>query len=330
MNSEDVRNYYSTFINSAATIARNFGAKVIKNVGDSLIYYFPSTIDSSNERAFNDVLECCVTMNASSSAISAKLIQEGLPPMQYRISAEYGKVELATTKTSQDYDFFGSTINLCSKINKLTAPDKILIGGDLFRILKSLPCLSNDYNFRPAGEYSVGLKLTYFLYTVTCKYDRPIVKSFTQIPDLKPLSKNSLYSTRQNLQVTSRTARVLLVDDDNDILYTFHSVLKSEGIQVYSYQDPLEALKHFNDHDYYDLVILDIRMPGINGLQLYYKLREINRDFKVLFVSALEMPNELVNLLPGIKTDSILKKPLEMDQFVSAVKNSLPAVAAHK
>ena len=42
-------------------------------------------------------------------------------------------------------------------------------------------------------------------------------------------------------------------------------------------------------------------MPGINGLQLYYKLREINKDFKVLFVSALEMPNELVNLLPGIR-----------------------------
>ena len=42
-NSEDIRNYYSTFINSVAIIARNFGAKVIKNVGDSLIYYFPST-----------------------------------------------------------------------------------------------------------------------------------------------------------------------------------------------------------------------------------------------------------------------------------------------
>ena len=80
-NSDDVRNYYSTFINSAATIARNFGAKVIKNVGDSLIYYFPSTVDSSNERAFNDILECCVTMNAASSVISAKLIEEGLPPM---------------------------------------------------------------------------------------------------------------------------------------------------------------------------------------------------------------------------------------------------------
>jgi len=270
-------------------------------------------------------------MNAASSVISAKLTEEGLPPIQYRISADYGKVELATTKNSQNYDFFGSTINLCSRINKLSAPDKILIGGDLFRVLKSLPSLGHDYNFRPAGEYSVGIKHTYPLYTVACKNDRPIVKSFKQIRDLKPLSKNSLYSARQNLQVTSRPARVMLVDDDNDILFTFHSVLRSEGIQVDSYQDPLDALNHFNEHDYYyDLIILDIRMPGINGLQLYYKLREINTDFKVLFVSALEAPDELVNLLPGIQADNILKKPLEMDLFVSAVKKRLPAISADK
>jgi hypothetical protein len=48
-NSYDVRNYYSIFINIAATIARNFGAKIIKNVGDSLIFYSTSTVDSFNE-----------------------------------------------------------------------------------------------------------------------------------------------------------------------------------------------------------------------------------------------------------------------------------------
>jgi len=66
-------------------------------------------------------------------------------------------------------------------------------------------------------------------------------------------------------------------------------------------------------------------MPGISGLELYYKLREINRDFKVLFVSALETPDELVNVLPGIRRDSILKKPLEI-----AVKRKLPPVTVHK
>lgn len=327
-NSEDVRNYYSTFINTVATIARNYGARVIKNVGDSLIYYFPPTVDSSNERAFNNVLECCVNTNAVSSVISDKLIEEGLPPMKYRISADYGKVEVARTKTSQDYDFFGSTINLCSRINKISAPDKILIGGDLFRVLKSLPSLSNEYNFRPAGEYSVGVKYTYPLYTVSSKNDKPIIRSFDQIHDLKPVAEDKRYSENKNLQRTTRTApRVLLVDDDSDILFTFRTLLTSEGILVDSYHEPLEALKHFY-HDFsYDLVVLDIRMPEINGLELYYRLKEINRDIKVLFLTALDTPEELVSALPGIQLHNIIKKPVELEYFLAAIKKRLPCLS---
>lgn len=121
----------------------------------------------------------------------------------------------------------------------------------------------------------------------------------------------------------SGPARVLLVDDDRDVLFTFHTILTSQGILVDSYHEPLEALKHFNDHEYYDLVILDIRMPGINGLELYYRLKEINRDIKVLFVTAVDTPEELVSVLPGIQANNILKKPLEPDYLVSAVKRRL-------
>ena len=328
-NSDDVRNYYSIFINTVATIARNFGARVIKNVGDSLIYYFPPTVDCSNERAFNNVLECWVNTNAASSVISGKLIEEGLPPIKYRISADYGKVEIARTKTSQDYDFFGSTINLCSRINKISAPDKILIGGDLFRVIKALPSLSNDYNFRPAGEYSVGVKYAYPLYTVTTKNNKPIVGSFNQIHDLKPTTQNLRHhaNTNENLQNTTKTApRVLLVDDDEDILFTFRTLLTSQGILVDSYHKPLEALKHFYDDNYYDLVVLDIRMPEINGLELFYRLKEINTDIQALFLTALETPEELVNALPWIRSDNIIKKPVESNYFLTAIKKRLPCL----
>lgn len=327
-NSDDIRNYYSTFINTVATIARNFGARVIKNVGDSLIYYFPSTVDCSNERAFNIVLECCVIMNAASPVISGKLIEEGLPPIKYRISADYGKVEIARTKTSQDYDFFGSTINLCSRINKISAPDKILIGGDLFRVLKALPSLSNDYIFRPAGEYSVGVKYTYPLYTVTTKNNKPIVGSFNQIHDLKPTSNlRHPAITNENLQNTIKTApRVLLIDDDEDILFTFRTLLTSQGILVDSYHKPLEALKHYYHDSYYDLVVLDIRMPEINGLQLFYRLKEINTDIQALFLTALETPEELVNALPSIQSVNIIKKPVESNYFLTAIKKRLPCL----
>jgi hypothetical protein len=110
---EKIRRYYSIFINTMAAIARNFSAKIIKNTGTSLIYYFPKTSslsplsltsDSSFttnnnniESAFKDVLECGITMIAASDIINANLKEEGgLPSLYYRISADYGRVEVAS------------------------------------------------------------------------------------------------------------------------------------------------------------------------------------------------------------------------------------------
>src|SRR6266498_5969845 len=94
-NSDDIRKYYSIFINTMATIARNFEGKIIKNSGDSVIYYFPNTSDYKNEWAFRNVLECCLTMIAANSVINDKLYEEALPPLKYRISSDYGKMQIA-------------------------------------------------------------------------------------------------------------------------------------------------------------------------------------------------------------------------------------------
>ena len=59
---EKLRKYYGIFLNTIAAIARNFRAKIIKNAGDCLIFYFPKTTDSNNKSAFRDVLECCITV----------------------------------------------------------------------------------------------------------------------------------------------------------------------------------------------------------------------------------------------------------------------------
>ena len=61
-NPKKVRKYYEIFLNTMAVIGRNFGAQIIKNVGDCLILCYPRTSDASNKSAFNDVLECCITM----------------------------------------------------------------------------------------------------------------------------------------------------------------------------------------------------------------------------------------------------------------------------
>ena len=116
-NPEKVRKYYEIFLNTLAAIARNFGAKIIKNVGDCLILCYPRTSDTSNKSAFNDVLECCITMVEARNTINQKLREEGLPSLSYRISTDYGRVEVARSATSRSNDLFGPTMNMCSKIN---------------------------------------------------------------------------------------------------------------------------------------------------------------------------------------------------------------------
>ncbi len=86
------------------------------------------------------------------------------------------------------------------------------------------------------------------------------------------------------------TSNILLIDDEKDILHAFKEDLVCEGYNVKAFADPTEALTHFVNVNpcHYNLAILDIRMPGLNGLQLYYRFKAINRNMKILFVSALD------------------------------------------
>jgi two-component system, OmpR family, response regulator ChvI len=79
--SEKVRRYYGIFLNTMAAIARGLGAKVIKSVGDCLIFYFPRTSDPSDKSAFDEIFECCITMMDAHNPINEKLHEEGLPSL---------------------------------------------------------------------------------------------------------------------------------------------------------------------------------------------------------------------------------------------------------
>jgi DNA-binding response OmpR family regulator len=115
---------------------------------------------------------------------------------------------------------------------------------------------------------------------------------------------------------------VMLIDDEPDMIITYKSFLYSEGYIVDAFTNSQEALRHFAqvNPSYYDLVIMDIRMPHLNGLQLYHRMKAINSSVRVLFVSALDAVEELVSILPDIKHNSIIRKPVEKDNFVKSVQ----------
>ena len=154
-NSEKIKRYYSIFINTMAAIARNFGANIIKNTGDSLIYYFPKTADSSNNMStFKSVFECGLTMISVNPIVNAKLQkEEALPNLSYRISADYGRVEVAKSLTSTSEDLFGPTVNLCAKINSKAEPNGMVIGNNLYRVTKTT--FDDDYHFNKIDGYSI-------------------------------------------------------------------------------------------------------------------------------------------------------------------------------
>ena len=161
---ENTCKYYGIFLNAMALIAREHGAYVVKNIGDSLLYYFCEE-RNSNGQSFAKTLECGMTMLKCSKIINLILLEEGLPSLSYRISADYGTVMLAKSVTSSSDDIFGPTINICSKINRKAKPNGMVVGNDLYESVKHL----KNYSFKPIVGQSVGLKFQYPVYSVTQK-----------------------------------------------------------------------------------------------------------------------------------------------------------------
>jgi CheY-like chemotaxis protein/class 3 adenylate cyclase len=327
--------YYSIFINTMAILAKNYGAKIVKNAGDALIFYFPKTSDSSNETAFKDILECFTTMILAHDIINAKLHSENLPPVNYRISADYGRVEVATSTSSKGEDLFGSTMNICAKINSMAEPNGIVIGGDLYQIIKSFSFVNNNgYEFRELrAGYSVGFNQRYPVYRVLSKNIFQMdTNSINQLFRSNETSKIKDVQIKQQLQLQQQQQQqkyyaknIMVVDDEPDTVFTYKSLLSAEGYNVRAFTDPQEALKHFvqlpDPSSYYQLVLLDIRMPRLNGLQLFYRIKAISPATKIMFSSALDIAEELTSILPDIKYDDIIKKPLKREYFVSKINS---------
>lgn len=156
--------YYELFLNSMSRIILQCGGVVVKNVGDSLMYYFPQ---SSKNRKFGFMccLESCLNMIEIHKQLNAKLDGSGLPSLDYRVSADYGTVILMKANQSLVNDMIGPSVNMCVKINRHATTNNAVIGGDLYELVKNF----NDYDFKKVSEYSIGLKHAYPVYSVTRK-----------------------------------------------------------------------------------------------------------------------------------------------------------------
>jgi two-component system, OmpR family, response regulator ChvI len=115
--------------------------------------------------------------------------------------------------------------------------------------------------------------------------------------------------------------RILVVDDDMDITHSFALALQKDGFIVDTYNDPLIALGDFKS-DLYDLVLLDIKLPKLNGFELYDKIREIDRRVKVCFISGCQM-NYLALREQGLQIDCFISKPVKIEDLLRRINAEL-------
>jgi CheY-like chemotaxis protein len=109
---------------------------------------------------------------------------------------------------------------------------------------------------------------------------------------------------------TNKVKNILLVDDEPDVTYTITNILEDNGYKVDSFIDPIITLKSYKTN-FYDLVILDIKMPKMDGFELYTKIRERDPKVKICFLTASEMYYEKFR-----KTHSEFSKIIDEECFI--------------
>src|SRR5215213_9830486 len=298
-----VRIYYSKFINSISKIVKSYGGKVIKNIGDCILFYFPKTSNNKNEEAFREAIECGLKILDSRYVVNQELSKQQLPPFSYRISMDFWCFGVALVGDYSQVDLFGSTINFCAKINSsLSVANQIVIGDNFYRILKSFSNIATNNNF--SNMYPLRKKIS----------------SSTQY-HIKTQNKNDLSFHKKS----NNKERIILVDDEKDILVTYESFLKDNGYEIITFTNSSNALNYIKDLSNFDnlLVTLDIRMKDLNGFQLHQQIKAIDPTIKILFITALDILDELLIIVPGLSKEQIMKKPVDKKEFTNTVKKLL-------
>jgi DNA-binding NtrC family response regulator len=122
------------------------------------------------------------------------------------------------------------------------------------------------------------------------------------------------------MENTSAKKRILFVGDDMDTCWTFKKPLVEQDFDVHAFIRTQDVLTNFM---HYDLVVLDIKMPNIDGIKLYRQLRTVDKNVKVCFITASE--GYYIERFPELKEEKcfFMQDPISLDNFVDRVKLAL-------
>jgi len=143
------------------------------------------------------------------------------------------------------------------------------------------------------------------------------------------MQKQEAYKTTKDQQRFWK--RILIVDDEADVTITFKAGIEdtnkndiaSKRIEVHTSNDPIVALSEFKS-DYYDLLLVDINMPHMNGFELSEKILATDLNVKVCFMSSVEINREgLREIYPSLSLGCFIRKPVTIDYLVNRIRSEL-------
>jgi DNA-binding NtrC family response regulator len=121
------------------------------------------------------------------------------------------------------------------------------------------------------------------------------------------------------------TPGIIVVDDESDLAFLYKQFITGLGFDVVSFTDSLLAFEHFKQNiDRYCLLITDLRMPGMNGIDLANKVREVNKTVKIFLVTAFAT-EDLENRqdFKAARVDRIIQKPLKLSKLKEIIKQDI-------
>ena len=162
---------------------------------------------------------------------------------------------------------------------------------------------------------------------LACKnYDRTIMNKLNYFRNLDSLNQSIRQNQLEQIDNTSiKNKRVMLVEDEDDIVMLFEMILGSDAeLKIDSFTEPFAALNNFIS-GLYDLIMIDVTMPKMNGFELYYKIRKLDDKVKVCFLTAGEMYDEEIRkeTFPELDTNCFIRKPITNQDLIQRVKDIL-------
>ena len=126
------------------------------------------------------------------------------------------------------------------------------------------------------------------------------------------------------MKIKKNKIKILIVDDEDDITSSFKRILEIHGFEVDAYNDSVLALSKFRAN-YYDIALLDIKMPYIDGFDLYKKIKKMDNIIRICFLTASEAYYQQFREkdYSQLSRDLFIQKPIELEELLKRIENVL-------